>query len=367
MKTNAKINNQLQKNKTSKIMTVLTKLAIILAVYVVMAVLVEYNLINRQFSSLIVPIGVNIILAVSLNLVTGFLGELSLGHAGFMSIGAFTGALFTLNIEMPTIPAFELEIPGIVINDKVFSIGTPEIPLSFIVAILLGGIMAAIFGFLIGVPVLRLRGDYLAIVTLAFGEIIRSVINTLYFPAGKDKTGELIVNKGTMGLSGIENYANYTWVYVAVVITIILCINLVKSRHGRVITSIRDNIIAAESIGIRTSKYKIMTFVIAAFFAGVAGVIGGHNVSIIKPGYYGYDRSIDILVYVVLGGMGSIKGSIIAATILTVLPELLRPIKDYRMLMYAVVLIAMMLFNHSNLKAKMQESGKLSSLLKFGK
>jgi branched-chain amino acid transport system permease protein len=288
---------------------------------------------------------VNIILAVSLNLVTGFLGELSLGHAGFMSIGAFAGALFTLNVNMPG-------------------------PLEFIIAIILGGALAAVFGFLIGVPVLRLRGDYLAIVTLAFGEIIRSFINTMSFPAGRDKAGELIVNKGTMGLAGIETYADYTWVYVAVVITIVAIVNIVKSRHGRVITSIRDNIIAAESIGIRTSRYKILTFVVAAFFAGVAGVIGGHNVSIIKPSLYGYDRSIDILVFVVLGGMGSIRGSIIAATILTLLPEVLRPIKDYRMLMYAVVLIGMMLFNNSNFKTKLQENEKLSKLtgmLKFGK
>jgi branched-chain amino acid transport system permease protein len=165
-----------------------------------------------------------------------------------------------------------------------------------------------------------------------------------------------------MGLSGIETYANYTWVYVAVIITIFACYHLVKSRHGRIITSIRDNIIAAESIGIKTSKYKIMAFTFAAFFAGVAGVIGGHNVSIIKPSGYGYDRSIDILVFVVLGGMGSIRGSIIAATILTLLPEILRPIRDYRMLMYAVVLIAMMLFNNSNFRSRLQENETFSRL-----
>lgn len=333
------------KQKNSKIAGVLIKIAIIVAIYLVIMALVEFNILNRQLKALLVPIGYNIILAVSLNLVTGFLGELSLGHAGFMSIGAFTGAVFTLNMDLPG-------------------------PLEFIIAILLGGIMAAICGFLIGVPVLRLRGDYLAIVTLAFGEIIRSIINTLSFPVGKDEAGNLIVNKGTMGLSGIQTYANYTWTYVAVIITIVTIVNIVNSRHGRVITAIRDNIIAAECIGIRTSRYKIMAFVIAAFFAGVAGVIGGHNVSIIKPSLYGYDRSIDILVYVVLGGMGSIRGSIIAATILTLLPEVLRPIKDYRMLMYAVVLIAMMLFNQSNLKIKMQESDKyhkLITLLRFGK
>jgi len=332
MKTNVK--QSVDKQKNVKIMAAVTKIAIIIAIYLVLAALVEFDILNRQFKTLIVPIGANIILAVSLNLVTGFLGELSLGHAGFMSIGAYAGALFTLNMDLPGIP-------------------------EFLIAIILGGIVAAIFGFLIGVPVLRLRGDYLAIVTLAFGEIIRSIINTLSFPAGRDDAGNLIVKKGTMGLSGIETYANYTWVYFAVIITVVVCVNFVKSRHGRVITSIRDNIIAAESIGIHTSKYKILAFVFAAFFAGVAGVISGHNVSIIKPSDYDYNRSIDILVFVVLGGMGSIRGSIIAAIILTLLPEVLRPIENYRMLMYAVLLIAMMIFNHSNLKIKLQE--------KFGK
>jgi len=327
---NANIKQSVDKQKNVNIIAVITKIAIIIGIYLAIAALVDFDLLNRRDKSLIVPIGVNIILAVSLNLVTGFLGELSLGHAGFMSIGAYTGALFTLNMDLPGIP-------------------------EFLIAIILGGIVAAIFGFLIGVPVLRLRGDYLAIVTLAFGEIIRSIINTLSFPAGRDDAGNLIVQKGTMGLSGIETYANYTWVYFAVVITVIVCVNFVKSRHGRVITSIRDNIIAAESIGIHTSKYKIMAFVFAAFFAGVAGVISGHNVSIIKPGDYDYNRSIYILVFVVLGGMGSIRGSIIAAIILTILPEVLRPIENYRMLMYAVLLIAMMIFNHSNLKLKLQE------------
>ncbi len=342
MKTNANVKKQDEKN--TKIISVIVKVAIIIAIYLIIATFVEFNILNRKYTALLVPIGVNIILAVSLNLVTGFLGELSLGHAGFMSIGAFTGALFTLNMNLPG-------------------------GLEFILAIILGGIVASIFGFLIGVPVLRLRGDYLAIVTLAFGEIIRSIITTLSFPAGKDAAGKLIVKKGTMGLSGIETYANYTWVYFAVVITVVICVNYVKSRHGRVITSIRDNIIAAESIGIRTSRYKIMAFVIAAFFAGVAGVIGGHNISIIKPNDYSYDKSIDILVFVVLGGMGSIRGSIIAAIILTLLPEVLRPIKDYRMIMYAVVLIAMMIFNHSSLKIRLQESNKFkfTGIFKNGK
>lgn len=313
----------------------LLNIGIVIAIYLVLFALVEFNILNRQYRSLLVPIGANIILAVSLNLVTGFLGELSLGHAGFMSIGAYVGALFTLNMTLPG-------------------------PLEFLIAIILGGVMAALCGFLVGIPVLRLRGDYLAIVTLAFGEIVRSIITALELPAGFDKEGNRILLQGTMGLSGIETHANFTWAYIFVIITLVVIVNLVNSRHGRMIKSIRDNTIASESIGIKVSKYKIMAFSISAFFAGVAGVIFGHSISIIKPTDYSYDRSIDILVYVVLGGMGNIKGSVIAAIILTVLPEILRPIKDYRMLMYAVVLIAMMIFNHSKLKARLQESGVLS-------
>lgn len=319
-----------RKKNTSLSKTLMIAAAVILC-YTLLASLVEFDMLNRQFKSLIVPIGVNIILAVSLNLVTGFLGELSLGHAGFMLVGAYSSTLFSLNFDLPGF-------------------------IEFFLAILIGGVTASLFGFIIGIPVLRLRGDYLAIVTLAFNEIIRSLINSMTFPSGRDKNGEFIMKKGTMGLSGIETYANYTWVFIAVLITVLFAVNLINSRHGRVITSIRDNYIAAESIGIRVSRYKIMCFVIAAFFAGIAGAINGHNLSGFKSEYYGYERSIDILVFVVLGGMGSIRGSIIAATVLTLLPELLRPIKEYRMLMYAVLLISMMLFNNSNIKARLMES-----------
>ena len=330
----------MEESKTSKmhsesyIRRVLTKKNIftligIIALYLVIAILVENKILSRQYRSLIVPLGANIILAVSLNLVAGFLGELSLGHAGFMALGAFSGAIFTLNFELP----------GIV---------------EFILAILIGGTVAAICGVLIGIPVLRLRGDYLAIVTLAFGEIVRSILNAMELPNGRDEAGELIFRKGTMGLKDIETYSNYTWIYIATVLTIIICVNLVNSRHGRIITSIRDNDIAAESIGIKIGRYKTMAFVIGAFFAGIAGVINGHNFTFMRPSEYSYNRSIDILVFVVLGGMGSIRGSVIAAIILTLLPEVLRPIQEYRMLMYAVLLIAMMLFNHSDLKKKLQ-------------
>lgn len=323
----SKENDKRHKSKFINRKNALTLAAIIL-VYLFIVLLVEGNILNRQAKSLLVPMGISIILAVSLNLVTGFLGELSLGHAGFMAIGAYTGSIFTIYANLPK-------------------------PVEFIIGILLGGIVAALFGFVIGVPVLRLKGDYLAIVTLGFGEIIRSIVNFLG------------ITGGAMGLNKIPRYSDYTWTYVIMIITLIVITNLVNSRHGRAIKSIRDNYIAAEAIGIKVSKYKIMAFVIAAFFAGIAGVLYGHNLSIVKPGDFDYNKSIEILVIVVLGGMGSIKGSVIAAIILTILPEMLRAADDFRMLLYAIALIVIMLFNSSDLKTKLEESGKLPKLPQF--
>lgn len=317
--------------KNSKINTkLIVSIIIVIVVYALMTFLIEGDILNRQMKSLIIPVCVNVILAVSLNLLTGFLGELTLGHAGFMSIGAYTGSIFTLYANLP----MAIELP---------------------IALFLGGVVAAIFGFLIGVPVLRLKGDYLAIVTLAFGEIIRAVINVIG------------ITNGARGLNKIPTYTtyrNFTIVYLLVIITIIIIVNLVKSRHGRAISAIRDNYIATESIGIKLSNFKILTFVVAAFFAGIAGVIYAHNVSIIKPTTFDYNKSIEILVIVVLGGIGSIKGSIIAAIILTILPEMLRGADNFRMLLYAVVLIVMMLFNGSGAKERLY-SGKLFNI--FGK
>ena len=295
-------------------------LAVVLA-YALITFLIKGGVLNRQYTSLIVPIGVNIMLAVSLNLVTGFLGELSLGHAGFMSLGAYAGALVTLNTDMGDLP-------------------------SIIAAMLIGGVVAAIFGFLIGVPVLRLQGDDLACVTLAFGEIIKSVLNSMTFTNGP---------KGLSKIPLISNYQHYTLVFIVTVITILVISNIVDSRHGRAVCSVRDNYIAAESIGVHVSRFKIMAFVVSAFFAGVAGVLYAHNVGIIKPTTFDYNKSIEILVIVVLGGMGSIRGSIIAAVVLTILPEMLRGADNLRMLLYSIVLIAMMLFNQSGFKERLLE------------
>lgn len=281
-----------------------------LAVYGVLFALAQAGALSRHFQSLLVPVGVNIILAVSLNLTVGFLGELTLGHAGFMSVGAYAGCLFTLNSTLPMAIKFPL-------------------------GMLVGGLVAALFGVIIGIPALRLKGDYLAIVTLAFGEIIRSVVTNLSFTGGAG------------GLKKIEKASTFTIVFIVAAITVVIISNLVKSRHGRAICAIRDNVIAAESAGINVVYYKLLAFTVAAFFAGVAGVLYGHNLGILKPDTFDFNKSIEILVIVVLGGMGSIRGSILSAIIVTVLPEVLRGMEDYRMLAYAIVLIAIMLLNAS--------------------
>lgn len=286
-------------------------LILAVAIYILIFGLVSGGVVSRHYQSLLVPVGVNVILAVSLSLIVGFLGELTLGHAGFMSVGAYAGCLFTVYCNLPSY----IELP---------------------IALIIGGLVAAVFGVIIGIPALRLKGDYLAIVTLAFGEIIRSIITNLGF------TG------GAAGLKGIEKSSNYTIVYICVILTILVISNLVKSRHGRAICSIRDNIIAAESIGINVVYYKLMAFVVSAFFAGAAGVLYGHNLGILKADTFDFNKSIEILVIVVLGGMGSIPGSIVAAIVITLLPEVLRGLADYRLLMYAVVLITMMLLNSND-------------------
>ncbi len=305
--------------------------AYIIIPYLLVSLLLTSGILSRQYRSLLVPIGINIILAVSLNLVTGFLGELSLGHAGFMSIGAYTSALITTGLT-----------------------GLPD---AMVFAIALGAaiLAAAIFGFLIGVPVLRLRGDYLAIVTLAFGEIIKSLINAFGFTGGA---------KGLSKIPLYSDFKNYTLVFVFVVLSILFISNFVHSRDGRAIMAIRDNDIAAESVGIRISKYKVAAFVVGAMFAGLAGALYAHNVGIIKPGTFDYNKSIEILVIVVLGGMGNIPGSIISALILTVLPELLRGADEFRMLLYSVVLILMMIVNHSYIKAGLLNNKVFAKLLK---
>ena len=312
---------------------------IVLGVFVIVQLLLSTGNLSSLMEGLLVPLCVYVILALSLNLVVGILGELSLGHAGFMCVGAFVSAFFSKCME------------------NVITVSLVR----FILALLLGALAAGIFGILIGIPVLRLRGDYLAIVTLAFGEIIKNLVNVLYI--GKDAAGfhfstkdsislnlqpegEVIIN-GPQGITGTPQDSTFLIGIILILITLFIILNMVHSRDGRAIMAIRDNRIAAESVGINITKYKLMAFAISAALAGAAGVLYAHNLSTLTalPKNFGYNMSIMILVFVVLGGIGNMRGSMIAAVILTLLPELLRGLSDYRMLIYAIVLILMMLFN----------------------
>lgn len=312
--------------------------AMVVAAYIVVQILMGTGHMSSLMKGLLVPFCIYVIMAVSLNLTVGILGELSLGHAGFMCVGAFSGALFSKCMK-----------------------GTMDPTLSLIIAVIIGAVVAAVFGVLIGIPVLRLKGDYLAIVTLAFGEIIKNIINAVYLgrdtsgfhislkdsmSLNMDAEGEVLI-KGAQGITGTPQAATFTIGVILVLITLFIVMNLVNSRTGRAIMAIRDNRIAAESIGIDITKYKLMAFSISAALAGVAGVLYAHNLTTLTalPKNFGYNMSIMILVYVVLGGIGSIRGSVIATVILYLLPEMLRGLSNYRMLMYAIVLILAMLFN----------------------
>ena len=321
---------------------------IVLACFILVQILTATGGMTSLLKGIPVPLCTYVILAVSLNLTVGILGELSLGHAGFMCVGAFSGAFFT-NAMMKTF--------GIAKNDDMAILGL------FIVAIVIGAAVAAVFGILIGIPVLRLKGDYLAIVTLAFGEIIKNLINALFVGIDSrgihfslkdaaslnlEEGGEVII-KGAQGISGTPKAATFTIGIILVLLTLFIVQNLIHSRTGRAIMAIRDNRIAAESVGINITKYKLLAFSVSAALAGVAGVLYAHNLATLAatPKAFGYNMSIMILVFVVLGGIGNIRGSIIAAVILTLLPELLRGLSSYRMLIYAIVLIVMMLLNSS--------------------
>ena len=336
----------------------LLSFGIVIAGYIYLQAMVATGNISSLLESLLVPICAYVIMAVSLNLTVGILGELSLGHAGFMSVGAFAGVVTTTCLAE----------------------AIPSAPLRLAVAILVGGICAAVAGVIVGVPVLRLKGDYLAIVTLAFGEIIKNIINVLYI--GLDSTGlhfslleqrfelaeggKMIIN-GPMGVSGVSRLSTFTTGFVLVLITLFLILNLINSRAGRAIMSVRDNKIAADSIGISTTRYKLMAFVISAAFAGMAGTLYGMNYTTITAAKFDFNTSILSLVFVVLGGLGNIWGSIIAASLLTILPEVLREVGEYRMLIYAVLLIVMMLFNNSPLKARLLEKRGMKQMSKLEK
>lgn len=324
----------------------LISFGIVIVAFIVVQIMILTGNISSSLKGQLVPICAYIVMAVSLNLTVGVLGELSLGHAGFMSVGAFAGIVATTSLA-ETIP---------------FA------PLRLAIAMVIGAVCAAIAGVIVGVPVLRLKGDYLAIVTLAFGEIIKNIVSVLYI--GRDSSGlhfslieqkfelaeggKMIIN-GPMGVSGVTKISSFTAGFVLILITLFIILNLVHSRTGRAIMSVRDNKIAAESIGISVTRYKLLAFVISAAFAGMAGTLYAMNFSTVTAAKFDFNTSILILVFVVLGGLGNIWGSIIAAALLTVLPELLRAVNDYRMLIYAILLIVMMIFNNSGVKERLME------------
>lgn len=274
--------------------------------------LITSGSISKYYSGVISSIGISIILAVSLNVATGYLGQLPLGHAGFMAIGAYTSALIMKAVA-----------------------GTPAL---FPVALLVGGLVAAVFGLLIGIPALRLRGDYLAILTLGFGEIIKVILLNI------DNVLGFKFTNGAAGLQKIPKTTTFLITFICVGVTCFVIHTMMKSRHGRAILSIRENEIAAESCGISTTYYKTLGFVVSAFFAGVAGGLYAGNIGILNPSAFGFMKSIEILVMVVLGGMGSMIGSVMSATVLTALPEFLREFSDWRMVVYSLVLVIVMIF-----------------------
>lgn len=309
---------------------------VVIAFAVLFTVLFMTGSLKRSNADLLTQICYSIILAVSLNLVVGFLGELSLGHAGFMCVGAYLGCYLS--------------------NTLTPLLGNPLIAL--LLSMLFGGIVASVFGLIIGLPALRLKGDYLAIVTLAFGEIVRNIFKNL-------KTFG-----GALGLSTTKFGSDlFIIAFIMVLITLAITQNLIRSKHGRAITAIRDNEIAAKAMGINVTYYKLFVFVIAAFFAGIAGVLYGHMTTPVLYSFFSYNYSIEILVMVVLGGMGSINGSIIAATLITYINFLLQSnlsgdLAAVKNLVYALILIVVVIFNNAPSLARIKEKLSLGNVLK---
>lgn len=295
------------KNNKSMFKSLIT-FAVIVAVYLVLSTLINGKVINSYYSGILVLAFINIILAVSLNLVVGFTGQLALGHAGFMAIGAYLSAYLSKTYHLP-----------------------------FILVLVLGGLLASALALIVGIPTLKLKGDYFAITTLAFGEIIKGIITNT------DLIG------GARGLSGIPRNTNFTWAFVIMVLSVLVIYNIIHSSPGRAMISVRENEIAAEAMGINTFKYKLLAFIIAAFIAGVAGGLYAHYYTFIQPQSFTFMKSIEILTFVVFGGMGSLSGSVIATFILTALPEALRSLQDFKNIIYPIALIVLMIFRPEGL------------------
>ena len=305
---------------------------LVLVFLVVGELMVSGGVVSRYQTGVLEQVGIYIIMAVSLNIATGYLGQLPLGHAGFMSVGGYSCALFIIHM----MPVFGL-------TAKTMAADNPAAILLLLLGLVFGGLCAALCGLVIGIPALRLKGDYLAIITLGFAEIIRVVINNIDGVLGFSLTG------GAKGLSGIPSYTSFLRVFIAVVAVLFLIHTMMKSRHGRAILAIRDNEIAAEASGVNVTYYKTLAFVVSAFFAGVGGALYAGCIGVMDPSKFGFMKSVEILVMVVLGGMGSMLGSVISATVLTILPEALRAFATYRMVVYAVVLIIVMIFRPQGL------------------
>lgn len=315
-----------------------------------LAALSSAGALSNKITGLLVPMGIYVILAISLNLTVGVLGELSLGHAGFWCVGAYVSGTISLVLQ---------NSPNVAVPDW----------LRFTVAMLAGGVAAAVFGILIGIPVLRLRGDYLAIVTLGFGEIIKSLANNIFLVMddnglhfGFTKAPELAdgsqgakeLLRGPIGMAAPQD-TNIWIVTIVLLICLAVLMMFIDSKSGRACMAVRDNYIAAQSVGINVTKFRLMAFTISAAMAGIAGGLYSHSISLLAAKTFDYNKSILILVFVVLGGLGSLRGSIIATIILYALPELFREVGQYRMLIYAIVLIAMMLFNNAPFFVQLRE------------
>lgn len=290
------------------------------ATFVIMQILISTNIINDYMMATIATVCINIILAVSLNLITGFTGQFSLGHAGFMSIGAYVCAIIT--IRMPT-------------------------TLGFVIGVLAGAAVAAFIGFLVGLPTLRLMGDYLAIATLGMAEIIRILFLNID------------ITNGAAGLNGIPQFVDWFWLFIFTAGVVLLIVNFLNSSHGRACISIREDQIASESMGINSTKYKVLAFIIGAFCAGIAGALYASYFYFIKPDLFGFLKSIDVLVIVVLGGLGSVSGSIIAAILLALISTYLQSFPELRMVIYSVLLIVIMVFRPQGLMGSKEVSLEL--------
>lgn len=285
---------------------------VVFAIYMILKMLIVTGLISRYHQGIIIFIMINIILATSLNLATGFLGQLTLGHAGFMAVGAYASAMTAVAL-------------------KSSFAGMPNL-IMLLISLVVAAIASALVGIAIGVPALRLRGDYLAIITLGFGEVIRVVINNIKATGGA---------QGFTGIPKISTFDNVFWITVLVVLFLY---RLTHSRQGRAILSIREDEIAAEAVGVKTTEFKVMGFAIAASIAGIGGGLYAHYIAFLDPNTFNFMRSVEILVIVVLGGMGSLTGSILAAIVLTIMPEALRSFANYRLLLYSFMLVIMMIF-----------------------